>query len=411
MSKIAVIGPPIYGHVRPIIPLLNELAGAGFEVHYYNTTRFAWVSRETNSIFVEYDSLLEAEPYVHPCLVFLNREIPHVISRVEGKLLWENYDLVLYDSFCLWGKYLAMLHRLPAAELCCTYPNVQVRDSALSRLIHLEYEEANLEYINRYDLSAYTIDCPASKSMPRNIGFYDLKLLDTTLRSLEFTCPDWITAAKIVEDPAPMNLAFMPEEFMSGPPDKPGARYHFLPSLYRLWASKKKDEEKLIYASFGTRSNKMERLVTAWLKKPSASGIKLRVSAGLEAERLQCFAGENLAIENFIDPHSVLATAGVFITHGGMYSAMEAILTETPMLVVPLTFEQELTARNIHRFQLGMYCPLEKLETTDLQGLVMQLLDDATIRENLKIWRAKLITAGDADRAVALIEQFIEQSI
>src|SRR5687767_10622364 len=133
MSKIAVIGPPLYGHVRPIVPLLHELAGAGFEVHYYNTPRFAKVATETNSVFVEYDSLLETDPYVRPSLVFLHREIPHAISQLEGKLLWENYDLVMYDSFCLWVKYLAMLHKLIAVELCCTYPNARIQDSTPSR--------------------------------------------------------------------------------------------------------------------------------------------------------------------------------------------------------------------------------------------------------------------------------------
>jgi MGT family glycosyltransferase len=410
MSKIAVIGVPLYGHVRPVVPLLRELCGAGFEVHYFNTERFASVAREAHASFVAYHSFLETDPDPIPCLVFLQREIPHAIAQLEGKLLWEKYDLVLYDSFCIWAKYLVMRHRLPAVELFTTYPNARLRDTALTRLINLEYEEVNLEYIRRYDLSAYTIDCPARGAAPRTIGFYDLKLLDATLKSPGLMCPDWITAAKVFEDPAPMNLAFMPEEFMGGPPEKPGASYHFLPSLYRLWPARNKGADKLIYASFGTRSSSIERLIHAWLKNPSVPGLKLEVSAGREAKRLQGNAGPELSIESFVDQHGVLAKAGVFITHGGMNGVMEAILTETPMLVIPLTFEQEITARNVHKFQLGVRCPLEKLETVDLQQLAVKLMENVTIRENLKTWRARILAIGGASRALDLIDEYIRKA-
>jgi MGT family glycosyltransferase len=407
MSKIAVIGVPLHGHVSPVVPLVHELCGAGFEVHYYNTERFATVAREAHALFVAYHSMLETDPDPHPRLVFLHREIPHVISQLEGKLLWEKYDLVLYDSFCVWMKYLAMRHRLPALELLTAYPNAPIRDSSISGLVHLEYEDASLEYIRRFDLSAYTIDCPAGKTMPRSIGLYDLRLLDAALKSPALMCPDWITAVKIVEDPAPMNLVFMPEEFLDSTPEKPDVHYHFLPSLYRLWSAKKEGGEKLIYASFGTRGHITERLITTWLKKPGPENLSLHVVAGDRAELLQHYAGENLKIENFADQHAVLARAGAFITHGGMSSVMEAILTETPMLVIPLTFEQELTARNIHKFRLGMHFSLEKLETLGPQQLVIQLMDNAVIRENLKIWRARILSSGGAARAVDIIEQFI----
>jgi MGT family glycosyltransferase len=407
MSKIAVIGVPLHGHVRPIVPLLHELTGGGFEVHYYNTGKFASVARDTHVLFVPYHSYLETDPDPHPCLIFLHREIPHAVSQLEGKLLWEKYDLVLYDSFCWWAKYLVKRHQLPGVELFTTYPNARIRDTAPSRLVHLEYEDASLEYIRCHDLSAYTIDCPARKTVPRAIGLYDLKLLEMTLKSPGLMCPDWITAAKVAEDPAPMNLAFMPEEFMGGPPDKPGAHYHFLPSLYRLWSAKKEGAQKLIYASFGTRSHSIERLIAAWLKKPAPQNLSLHAVAGSKAEQLQHYAGPNLKIESFVDQHAVLAKASAFITHGGMNGVMEAILTETPMLVIPLTFEQELTARNVHKFQLGWRCPLERLETIDLQQIVQELSADESIRENLKTWRARILAAGGASRAIDLIDEYL----
>jgi MGT family glycosyltransferase len=275
-------------------------------------------------------------------------------------------------------------------------------------MVHLEYEDATLDYLARHNLSSYTIDCQAPKPVPRMIGLYELQLLEAALKSLEFPCPDWITAAQLIEEAAPMNLAFLPEEFLSDPPEKP-ARYHFLSSLYRLWPTNNKGEEKLVYASFGTRSHIIERLINAWLSKAPVANLKLHVAAGAQAERLQSHAGTNLTIEKYVDQHAVLAKAGAFITHGGMNGVMEAILTETPMLVIPLTLEQEITARNVHKFQLGMHCSLERLEKIDLQQLAVQLMENTIIRQNLKTWRARILAAGGADRAVDLIDQYIKE--
>lgn len=404
--KIAVIGVPLYGHVNPIVPLLRELSGRGIEVHYYNTERFKWVAEKVQVQFAPYRSLLETHPYAHPALVFLHREIPNAVYQLEERLLQQQYDLLLYDSFCLWTKYLAVRHKLPAVEMFTTYPNSRAREADPERTVHLEDENASLFYIQKFNLSAFTIDYRGRKYGPKGIGLHDLRLVEAALASMNRQ--EGITADQIIDRPAPLNLVFVPEAFLSAEPDKPGARYYFLPSLYELEPNKRRDGEKFVYASFGTRSRIIERLITAWLKNPAPRTVRLHAVAGGDAESLQHYSGPNLTIESYAEQHALLAQAEAFITHGGMNGVMEAILTETPMLAIPLTLEQQITANNIHRFQLGKVLPLKKLETTDLRHLVEELMSNVGIRENLKNWRAKIIDAGGAKRAIELITQWLE---
>lgn len=404
--KIAVIGVPLYGHVNPVVPLLRELGGRGIDVHYYNTERFRWVAERVKVQFSPYRSLLETHPYAHPALVFLHREIPNAVHQLEERLLQQQYDLLLYDSFCLWTKYLAVRHKLPAVELFTTYPNSRTREADPGRTVHLEDENASLFYIQKFNLSAFTVDYRDRKYGPKGIGLRDLRLVEAALDSMN--CPKEITADQVIDRPAPLNLVFAPEEFLSGKPDKPGARYYFLPSLYELEPNKRRDGEKLVYASFGTRSRIIEHLIAAWLENPAPQIVRLHAVAGGDAESLQHYSGRNLTIEGYAEQHTLLARAEAFITHGGMNGVMEAILTETPMLAIPLTLEQQITANNIHRFQLGKVIPLKKLKTTDLRHLVAELMGDAVIRENLKSWRDKIIDAGGAGRAVELVTQWLE---
>lgn len=404
--KIAVIGVPLYGHVNPVAPLLQALNGRGVEVHYYNTERFRWVAEKAGGQFTPYRSLLETHPYAHPALVFLHREIPNAVYQLEERLLQQQYDLLLYDSFCLWTKYLAVRHKLPAVELFTTYPNSRTREVDPERTVHLEGENASLFYIQKFNLSVFTVDYRDRKYGPKGIGLHDLRLVEAALGSMNR--PEGITADQVIDRPAPLNLVFVPEAFLSGKPDKPGARYYFLPSLYELEPNKRRNEEKFVYASFGTRSRIIERLIAAWLRNSAPRTVRLHAVAGGDAESLQHYSGPNLTIENYAEQHALLAQAEAFITHGGMNGVMEAILTETPMLVIPLTLEQQITANNIHRFQLGKVMPLKKLETTDLQHRVAELTGDAVVRENLKNWRAKIIDAGGARRAVELITHWLE---
>ena len=55
----------------------------------------------------------------------------------------------------------------------------------------------------------------------------------------------------------------------------------------------------------------------------------------------------NVHVRASVDQRAVLERADVFVTHGGMNSVHEALVTGTPMVVVPQAADQPLVARRL----------------------------------------------------------------
>jgi UDP:flavonoid glycosyltransferase YjiC (YdhE family) len=61
----------------------------------------------------------------------------------------------------------------------------------------------------------------------------------------------------------------------------------------------------------------------------------------------------NLTVHSFIEQQAYLAHASAFITHGGLGSVKEAILTQVPMLVLPRFGDQFFNAMRVRHHELG----------------------------------------------------------
>lgn len=399
MPKLAVIGVPLHGHVKPVVPLLEALRQEGFHVDYYNTAAFEWAARETGCEFHPYRSLLETYRYVHPALIFQHREIPQALNQLQRPLLEEAYDAVLYDSFCLWAKYLAMGYGLTHLCLHTTYPGLLPPRQTLISSASIEHTNENLLYIQRNGLQRYAEPLEETKS----IGIDRLKMVADMLRACRLETPRRVRPQNLLNTPAPANLVFLPGEFVS---QEQGThkRAHFLASLYRP-EPRTSEPGNRVYASFGTRSRVIEKLLDAWTKTGAQNRFHLHVAAGADPEPLQRFTSEHITIEPYVDQFEALRQACAFITHGGINGVMEAILTETPMLVIPLTFEQQTTSNNVVKHGLGMQRSLAELSHIDLQQQIDALRQNREIKTNLKHWRQKIIQAGGCKRAVEVIKQ------
>jgi MGT family glycosyltransferase len=399
MPKLAIIGVPLHGHVKPVLPLLEALQREGFQVDYYNTGSFEGMARATGCRFRPYRSLLESYRYVHPALVFLHRELPQALAQLQQPLLEEGYDGLLYDSFCLWAKYLAMSHGIPHVCLHTTYPGLLSPGQTPPLSVTIELNDENLLYIQRNGLQPYTTAAPAENV----IKLDHLRLLADTLRSCGLEGGHRVRAQNLFYTPAPANLVFMLPDFVT-PDQATHERACYVGSLYRPEARTVHDSNK-VYASFGTRSRDISSLLKAWTRYDTKHPFHLHVAAGADAQQLQGFMSERLTIEPYVNQLEVLRQSCAFITHGGMNSVMEAILTETPMLMIPLTLEQKTTATQVVEHGLGIQCTLVELTSINLQERIETLRKNQEIKMNLASFRQKIIEEDGTTKAIKVIRQ------
>jgi zeaxanthin glucosyltransferase len=158
----------------------------------------------------------------------------------------------------------------------------------------------------------------------------------------------------------------------------------------------KKIEEKLtagsrlIYCSFGTVEQKNKKATKRFLSR--------LVEVARSSEHVFLFAGTlyneikeiNISNNVFFVSNApqlfVLQHASLFITHGGLNSAKEAILAEVPMLVYPnndRTDNNGVSSRIVFH-NLGLRGNIKRDTADDIQSKMKKLMTDHGFKENIK---------------------------
>jgi demethyllactenocin mycarosyltransferase len=108
-----------------------------------------------------------------------------------------------------------------------------------------------------------------------------------------------------------------------------------------------------------------------------------------------------------VAPHvpqlTVLAEADIFVTQGGLNSTMESLFYGVPMIVIPHTREQRLTARRIRDLGLGVV--LERNELTDelLRATAREVVADRPLRDRVRHMQQRTREAGGAQFAADIL--------
>jgi MGT family glycosyltransferase len=87
----------------------------------------------------------------------------------------------------------------------------------------------------------------------------------------------------------------------------------------------------------------------------------------------------NVIARRTVPQLELLAHTTVFLTHGGMNSALEALAAGVPMLLAPRSGEQKTVAKMLVELGVGVL-----LGTGDLRGLVEDLASNRGVRRSLE---------------------------
>ncbi len=118
---------------------------------------------------------------------------------------------------------------------------------------------------------------------------------------------------------------------------------------------------------------------------------------------------ENFLVWAYVPQLDILSRARVFVTHGGMNSAMESLYYGVPMVVIPQQGEQALTARRIAEMGLGIALEKEAVDVTTLREAVERVANEAAFRQRVQHMQQFTREAGGYQRAVDAIMQFAQE--
>jgi MGT family glycosyltransferase len=158
----------------------------------------------------------------------------------------------------------------------------------------------------------------------------------------------------------------------------------------------------LIYFSLGSLGSADTGLMQRVIDCLAATPHRYVVSMGPLHEEITL--APNMWGAEFVPQTSVLQLADLVITHGGNNTTTECLHFGTPMIVLPLFWDQYDNAQRMHELGLGVRLDPYRFTDADLHGALSRLLGDTALRARLARAAAVIQQRDGVHQAASIIE-------
>ena len=166
-----------------------------------------------------------------------------------------------------------------------------------------------------------------------------------------------------------------------------------------------------VFASLGTMQGGRFKLFRRIAHACRALDVQLLVAhcGGLDArqERSLEAAGATWVCD-FADQQAVLARADAVVSHAGSNTVMDAIAARTPILALPIAFDQPGTAARVVHAGIGLRASARLTSSKGLARLLRRLLDEDSFATRLDALADGVLGAGGTVRAADIIETALQ---
>jgi MGT family glycosyltransferase len=395
MFTICIIGHPASGHINPTLPVAEELQRRGHRVYYYATEPFRAKVEQTGSCFRSYgpQDLFErnlSRGGLPGGMAGLLETTESILPRLIGAVSSDEPDFLLVEAHAIWGNLLAQILDVPVTTLCSMFAINDSLISAGALLAHL-YGRAPREaaFEGLLGLSRYF-------DTARRVG-----------RRYKASCPGILN---YLGNRQPLNIVFTSREFQIGG-DVFDESYRFVgPSVSGRVEEFSVDlpgDDPLIYISLGTMYNDelgfYGDCISAFGNRPFR--VVMAVGQRLDAAKLPPLPANFLMLPH-VPQVAVLRQADLFITHGGINSAHEAMWHGVPMIVFPQTADHHVVAGQVQLAGAGVVLDRARVTPEKLAGLTAVVLGDSRFARGSARVGESLRAAGGAVHAVDQIVAF-----
>ncbi|GAA0583294.1 oleandomycin glycosyltransferase [Kribbella sandramycini] len=334
MSTIAFLNIAMHGRVNPTLPIVAELVRRGHTVTYHTSARFAPDVEAAGAkvfLYAGGEQPLPDPPTPVTLIDGLARTAVVVLPELLGDLRAARPDLIVHDSACLWGAVAAKVLGIPAVSSFTTFAfnREALSPTRLSRPLLREAASRPGNVIGY--LRART-------QLRRRYGVRGLPLVDLgNLRQ-------------------PLNLVYTSSMFQPGTFDD---SYRFVgPSI----GSRPMDptfpfdrlRNPVLYVSLGTVFKADPAVLRTFATALAPLGGTVIVATGQTDPAALGPVPANVVVRSSVPQPDILTRAALFVTHGGMNSANEAMYAGVPMLVVPQGADQPLVASRVVQLGAGL---------------------------------------------------------
>jgi MGT family glycosyltransferase len=389
MSTIAFLSIAMHGRVNPTLPVVNELVRRGHRVLYFTSPAFRRTVEATGATAVAYrggDQPLPDPPTPATWIAGLAQMTLQLVPSVLTELDAARADLVVHDSACVWGAVAAAELRLPAASSFTTFAFNRRAPSPT---------RASRELLS------------AALQSPRTARRYVGARIEMQRRFATNGVPP-IDLGNIRQ---PLNLVFTSRTFQPAA-EEFDRSYRFVgPSIGARPADASFSLDSLIgpvvYVSLGTVFQaEPQVLATLAAALAPVAGTVVISTGQTDPAALDSLPG-NVIARRFVPQPEVLARADLFVTHGGMNGANEALYAGVPMLVVPQGADQPLVASRVVELGAGLSLSRHAITEESVRARAERVLSDAQFAAAAQHLQAAQLRAGGFARAADELEYYL----
>jgi MGT family glycosyltransferase len=389
MARYVFLCETTHGHINPTLPVAQELVARGEEVIYYLPESFQETIVKTGASFRGFQLPKIPPKQERSFMAFLEKILAHtfhLLPQIEAWLEIDQPDCIVYENICLWARAaVSKLHIPVVCFFTSPLPTLGATGAKKGAAKVVDLQEKEVRQGLRRLCHAYAL--PAIE--PETVALHTERL----------------------------NLAFFPRAFQPGGGtfDKTfDERFVFVgPSIVPRQDSAdfprhRLDPDRMIYISMGTIFNYQAdffNLCFAALKDLPWQ-IVLSYGKRLDVSALDPVPA-NFLIAPYVPQLEVLASAQLFVTHGGMNSVMESCYYGVPMVIVPQIPEQARTARQAQELGLGVTLAPTERDCKTFRETVLHVVQDRSYHERLREMQQIVQNTGGYKRAAdILIHEF-----
>ena len=388
-SHIAFFNIPAVGHVNPTLPVVEELVRRGHRVTYTVNDHFVSAVEAAGAEPVRYESIF-GDYYRHPYtpealpgegLRFLN-EATTTLPVFERFYADGKPDIVLYDQMAWAARFLAKQWEVPVIRLHPSYGSNETWS------IQTKFPMASFD------------DGPVIEMMGK---------LAALLPTVGYPDTNPVEFFTHIEKLA---LIFVPREFhFDG--DTFDERFVFpgpcLGDRSKFQGSWSYDgDDPVLFISLGTAFTGWSEFFTHALTAFGNTKWHVVLAVGNHVDPASL--GElpaNFEVHQRVNQLDVLSRASLFVTHGGMNSAMESLYHGVPMVVIPQMSEQEATAIRVEELGLGRYLKREDTTVDSLRAAVDGIAGERSVTERVRDMQQAIHKVNGPVVAADAIEQYL----